>query len=343
MFSWRSVFGVNVVLAIIALIGTWIVVPESADPDAPRLDYRGAALAVLGLVSLVYTIIEAPNAGWLTARTLIGFGLAAVVLAVFVLVELRTEDPMLNPRIFIHRGLSAGSLSIFIQFFTFMGFIFLMLQYLQLVRRDSALVAALSILPIALTMMPISRLAPSLAARFGTPSVCSTGLFLMAWALVIIAQVSATTSYWVLAAGLVILGAGMALAMTPATSSITSALPAAQQGVASAMNDLSREVGGAVGIAVLGSIMTAVYRNNLSLPGLPSAFVEQARDSIAIAAHAGGQVASSANSAFLDGMHVAFYAAAGAAVFAAIAVTILLHGKGTTAGERTSDQADALA
>src|ERR1700710_761380 len=126
----------------------------------------------------------------------------------------------------------------------------------------------------------------------------------------------------------------MGAAMTPATSAITSALPRRQQGVASAMNDLSREVGGALGIAVLGSIMTAVYRDHLtSLPGVPASVLDKARDSLAVAAHIGGPVASKANSAFIDGFHVAFFAAAGVAIVAAIAVAVLLP-------RRDSDEAE---
>jgi EmrB/QacA subfamily drug resistance transporter len=325
VFSWRSVFGLNVVLGVVALVGVLVVVPESADERAPRLDATGAALAVIGLVALVYSIIEAPTAGWLSARTLVGLGAGVVVLVGFVLAELRRQHPLLDPRIFGHRGLSAGSISIFVQFFAFFGFIFLVLQYLQIVRRDSALLAAVGMLPMAVTMLPASRLAPTLAERFGARRVCVTGLALIGAAMVVIAQVGATTSYWVLALGLVILGAGMGAAMTPATSAITSALPQAQQGVASAMNDLAREVGGALGIAVLGSVMAASYRSHLELPGVPTGIAEQARDSLAIATRIGGTVADQAGVAFVSGFHIALYAAAGAALVAAVLVFGLLR------------------
>src|ERR1700712_2070713 len=282
-FSWRSVSAVNVFLAVAALIGTLLIVPESADRNAPRLDSVGAALSVAGLVAVVYSIIEAPTAGWLSTRTLAGLATGAALLVVFVRFELRAAHPMLDPRVFTRRRLSAGSLSIFVQFFVFYGFIFLVLQYLQLVRRDSALVAAVSMLPMAATMIPVSRFAPKLAARFGSRTVCVGGLIGIGGALVVLAQVGAQSAYWELALGLLLLGAGMGAAMTPATSAITSALPRSQQGVASAMNDLSREVGGALGIAVLGSIVTAAYRNSLSsLPGVPATVIDKARDSLAV-------------------------------------------------------------
>lgn len=324
VFSWRSVFGVNVVLAAAALIGTIIVVPESADPTAPRLDRGGALLAVLGLVAFVYSIIEAPTAGWLSARTLVGIATGLILLTLFVGYELRQEHPLLNPRVFTHRGLSAGSLSISSQFFAFYGFIFIMLQYLQITRRDSPLIAAVSLLPMAAALMPVSRLSPALASRFGSRTVCSAGLLLLAGGLALLAQIDSQTPYWYVAAALIVLGVGMGAAMTPATSSITASLPKRQQGVASAMNDLSREVGGAVGIAVLGSVLTGIYRSRLTLPGAPSGLLAHAKDSFAGAAHLGGSVAQHANAAFIDGVHAAFYAAALIVALAAIAVRLLL-------------------
>ena len=142
------------------------------------------------------------------------------------------------------------------------------------------------------------------------------GLLLIAAALAVIAQVSHTSPYWQLAAGLLVLGVGMGATMTPATSNITTALPPAKQGVASAINDLSREVGGAIGIAVLGSVMTAIYRAHLTVPGVPAAVLGRARDPVAVAAHIGGPVAAQADTAFIDGIHIALYAAAGAAALA---------------------------
>jgi len=155
----------------------------------------GAAALALGL-----------SLGWL-AFDLVGVGL--LVLAGFVLFELRQASPMLSPRIFPRRGLSAGSISIFVQFFAFFGFIFLVLQYLQLVRGDSPLVAALSLIPMALTLMPSSRGAAHLAARVGNRRVCVAGLLLLTGALVVLAQVDGNGSYWLLLCGLLPLGAGM--------------------------------------------------------------------------------------------------------------------------------------
>lgn len=337
VFSWRAAFGLNVVLAVIAIVGAYLIVPESADDEASHPDLGGAALSIAGLVALVYSIIEAPSAGWSSGRTLIGIGIGLALLAAFVRFELRRSHPMLDPRIFTHHRLSAGSLSIFVQFFAFFGFLFLVLQYLQIVRHDSALVAALSLLPMAFGIMPSSRLAPKLAGHLGSGRVCVGGLVLIAGGMVMLSRLEATTSYWFIAIGLFVLGAGMGTAMTPATSSITEALPKAQQGVASAVNDLAREVGGALGIAVLGSIMTATYRDNLNLLGVPDSVAEQVRHSVASAAHIGGSLADQANSAFIDGVRVALLAAAALLVLAAASVAALTRHRASTSEPQEHD------
>jgi hypothetical protein len=165
---------------------------------------------------------------------------------------------------------------------------------------------------------------------------CAAGLTLIAAALVILAQLNGSSGYWLLAVGLIPLGTGMGLAMTPATSGITSALPASQQGVASALNDLSREVGGAVGIAVLASILTAGYQSHLHLAGLPGAQAGSARSSLAVATRLGGAVAAQAQTAFAVGLHLALLVVAGIALAAAIAVGMLLRSR-----ERTDEAAPA--
>ena len=319
IWSWPSVFGLNVVLAVIAIAGTIRFVPESADHDSPRLDLGGAVLAVVGLVALVYSIIEAPSQGWGSVRTLAGLAAGVVVLVSFVFFERGRKNPMLDPRVFGQRGLASGSLSIFVQFFSFFGFIFLVLQYLQLVRGDSGLVSAVSMLPMAAAMMPTARLAPKVVARLGSRVPITGGLVLIAAALVVLGQLTSASSYWLVVAGVIPLGIGMGLAMPPATSGITSALPAAQQGVGSALNDLSREVGGAVGIAVLASVLTAAYQSHLP------ADAGAAKASVAIAAHIGGAVFVQAQNAFTDGMQLALRIAAGIALAAAFVIAALLR------------------
>jgi EmrB/QacA subfamily drug resistance transporter len=337
-FSWRAAFAVNVVLAMIALVGTVCFVPESSQPDAPTLDKGGAVFATVGLVALVFSIIEAPDAGWLSERTLGGMAVGLVALVGFVAFERRQHHPLLDPRLFTNRKLSAGSLSICIQFFAFFGFTFVSLQYLEGVRGYSPLVAAVSILPLSATMMPAARITPKLASRFGARTVCVVGLVLVAAGLVMISRIGTDSPYVLMLAGLVPLGIGMGAAMTPATAAITESLPQAQQGVGSALNDLSREVGGALGTAVIGSVVTGVYRSSLRLPGAPPQLVDQARASFAIAIHAGGSTGIHAREAFVGGIHTGLLYAAGAAILAAISVAILL--KSEARSQRTVGKAE---
>jgi MFS family permease len=337
-FSWRAAFAVNVVLAVIALAGALRFVPESSQPDAPALDKGGALLATVGLVALVFSIIEAPDAGWLSARTIGGMSAGLAALAGFVLFERRQTHPLLDPYLFSNRKLSAGSLSICIQFFAFFGFTFVSLQYLEGVRGYSPLVAALAVLPLSATMMPAARLTSGLATRFGARCVCVTGLLLVAAGLMIISRVGTDTPYLEMLAGLVPLGIGMGMAMTPATAAITEALPQAQQGVGSALNDLSREVGGALGTAVIGSIVTGVYSSSLRLPGATTSLVEHARASFAVAIHAGGSTGAHARDAFVNGIHAGLLYAAGAAILAAITVATLLKSEARTP-RRIDDEA----
>ena len=327
VWAWQSVFGMNVVLAVVAIVGAARFIPESAEAGAPRLDIVGAALTVAGLGVLVYSVIEAPTHGWDSAETLGGIGIGLLIMAGFVVWEARSPHPLLDPRLFQHRAFTAATLSITVQFFAFFGLVFLMLQYLQLVRGDTPLVAALSMIPMALAMMPSARgIAPRMSQHIGAMRVCVVGLVLIAGALVVLSRLDEESSYWLLLTGLIPLGAGMGLAMTPATTAITDALPAAKQGVGSAMNDLARELGGALGIAVLGSILQSTYRDQLDVSGLAGPAAEQARSSLASAARLGPAVQHEAQAAFADGMQLAFLCAAVVVALTALAVVALWRG-----------------
>jgi MFS family permease len=229
--------------------------------------------------------------------------------------------------VFRERTLAAGTMSILVQFFAFYGYTFIILQYLQLVRGATPLLAALEVLPLAASMMPTSRMAPRLAARFGSRRVCAAGLVLISAGLAIVAQLDVASSYWLLAAGLVVLGVGMGAAMTPATTAITEALPPPRQGVGSALNDLSREVGGAIGIAVIGSILTATYSSHVNVSGLSGQVAVKVKGSFAVAAHLPAPVPDRAHAAFVTAMNIALLTAAGAAILAAVGVMLLLSAR----------------
>jgi EmrB/QacA subfamily drug resistance transporter len=296
-FSWSSVFGFSAALGLIALVAAARLAPNSKQEQS-RLDVVGGALSALGLSALVYGIIEGPERGWTDAVTIGAFAVAGLLVATFVAWELRREQPLLDPRLFRRRGFEAGTLSITAQFFAFFGFIFVILQYVQLVLGYSPLGAGLALAPIAVLMMGLSPRVPRLVERFGAGRVGPVGLLSMAGGFAVLSTADAGSGYALLLGGLVPLGAGAALATTPATTAIVAALPAAKQGVASAMNDLSREVGGALGIAVLGSALADRYR--------------------AGAAHAATH--AQLQSAFVDGLSLAMTIAAATVAVAAVVV-----------------------
>jgi EmrB/QacA subfamily drug resistance transporter len=253
-FSWSSVFALSVVLAAVGGGLTVRFVP-SGTPEAAPLDGVGAVLSALGLGGIVWGFIEGPTRGWTSGVVVAGFAAGVVLLAAFVAWELRREEPLLDPRLFALRGFAAGTVSVFVQFFALFGVIFVLLQYLQFVLGYSPLEAGAALAPTALTTIALAPRVPRLAERFGPAVVGPAGLALIALGLLIGATTGTGASYWHLLGALIPLCVGMALAAPPATTAIVTSLPDDKQGVASAVNDTAREVGGALGIAVLGSVL----------------------------------------------------------------------------------------
>lgn len=331
LFDWNSFFALNVVLAVLALVGTIVVVPASRDASAPRLDVVGGVLALTGVVALVFGIIEGPVRGWDDPLVVAGLGGGVLALVCLVLWELRRPEPMLDPRLFRLRGFGTGSLSLLAQFFAAFGFFFVILQYLQLVVGKSPLEAAAAMLPLPVVLVPLARRAPLLAARVGLNRVGAVGLTSLAAGLMVMTTLGLDFTYGVFLVGLVLFGIGMALAGTPATTAITASLPPAKQGVASAVNDTARELGSALGIAVLGSVLNGAYRTALgpALVGLPDPAVAAAEGSLAAAqgvaaqlGPAGAALTTAADQAFVDAFGDALTVAAGVLVVAALYVLV---------------------
>lgn len=334
--SWSSIFALNVVLATLALLGTLAVVPQTRDAHPPRLDPIGTLFSVAGLSALIFGIIEGPERGWSAPVTLGALGTGALGLVLFVLWELRRREPMLDPRNFLRRGFGAGSLSITVQFFAAFGFLFLALPYLQLVLGFSPLEASAALIPMAAVVIPLSRFAPAIAARVGTRVTGSIGLGSMATGFLVVATLDAGSSYWRFLVGLLLFGAGMALSGAPATTAIVASLPPAKQGVASAVNDVSRELGGALGIAVLGSVLNDAYRSGVAEPtaALPPGTAEQATSSLAAAMQLGERLGAegtglvaAAQSAFMDGLTLSMLVGAGILALGAAFVALRAPGR----------------
>ncbi|MDY7101801.1 MAG: MFS transporter [Actinomycetota bacterium] len=311
VLSWRWLFTMPVVLAAVAVAISLVSVPNSREHAEHPFDTIGSITSFLAIGGLVLGIHEGPEQGWGAAITVAGLGIGVVSLAAFVWWELRHPDPLLDIRVFRDRALSSGSLALMVLFATMFGIFLVLFPYFQAVVGWSALRSAVGLLPMALVMMPTSALAPQVVKRIGTRATMLVGISLGVVGVCTLAlRASVAGGYFSVLPGLLIVGLGFGLSMTPSTEAITAGLPAAKQGVASALNDTSREVGGALGIALLGSILSSGYESAIepSLGDLPPELAEPAREGIGGAlgaAPSAGERApeliNAAQHAFVDG------------------------------------------
>jgi EmrB/QacA subfamily drug resistance transporter len=331
-FWYGSVFLVNVPIIVIALVAGAFLVPTSRDPQEAALDPIGALLSIVGIVALVYGLIQAPSAGWGSTQTLVAFGIAIVVLSLFVAWELRVKEPMLDMHYFKNPAFSTGTGGMILVFLSMYGVIFLITQYFQLVRGYTPLSAALRTLPIALIMIVVSPFTPRLSARFGAHRTVAFGMFSISIAFLLLATLGIHSPYLFMVVCFIPLTGGIALTMSPMTSSIMSAVPARRAGAGSAMNDATRELGAALGIAVLGSVAVSRYDGRVAryLHGLSSAQRSAADSSIAgalrvagrLSPHASTLLSSGAKGSFVSGLH---FAALAGAILAFCAGLIVLR------------------
>jgi EmrB/QacA subfamily drug resistance transporter len=336
--SWASVFWVNLPVCAVAVVGTVWIVPSARGHRSGAVDAGGALLSVAGLSTLVFAIIEGPEQGW-TSGIVLGSALAAVaLLASFVLVELRHRAPMLDVRLFRNPRFSAASLAVSTVYFALFGTIFLMTQHLQVVLGYSALGAGLRTLPYAVVLLVVANTTPKLVGRLGTGRVISVGLLLVAGSQLLRMASTADTGYAPILASMVTFAFGMGLVIAPATASIMSSVPPERAGVGSAVNDTTRQVGGALGVAVMGSIASSVYRHSVddqlqgrSIPGGALARIDDSvSGAFAAAGDLGGNreaVVDAARHAFVDGVRAASVVAFVLLVGAAIASSRLLPGR----------------
>ena len=329
-FHWGAVFFINLPVIALALIGGKFLVPTSRDPDRIPLDPVGAVLTVVGLAALLYGIIEAPIRGWSDARTVASFILAAVVLSQFAIWEWRNPHPMLDLRFFKRKRFTGGATAITLVFFAMFGMFFLITQYLQFVRGWTPLGAGVRLLPFAFVMMIVAPSSARVAERVGTKRTVAAGLAIAGVGLVIASRLQVDSSYGLLVIAFSVLALGMALTMPSSTASILSSLPMGKQGVGSAVNDTTRELGGALGVAVLGSVFATRYTSAIgsSIGHLPTAAQEAARASVGgaigvaqkIGGSTGAALESTAKHAFVSGQSTAFLLAAGVCVAASILI-----------------------
>ena len=330
-FWWGSAFLVNVPVIIVTAVAVAMYSPESRDEAATPLDPRGALLSLTGLGALLFAIIEGPERGWTDPFVVTTFVAAAALITLFVLWERIAEHPMLPLAFFADRRFSVGSAVITTSFFVMFGFFFLFSMYLQFARGYSPLDAGLATLPMAATFMFVSPRSAGLVERLGSGTTITVGFLIIAAGMGGLAFVGVGTPYLALVAVMILLATGMSVVAAPATTGIMSSVPLAKAGVGSAMNDTTREVGGALGIAVFGSIVNSGYRAAMDVGGLdlPAGAAEQARESAGaagqVAAQLGGQggatLVDRAATAFTDAMNVTATISVAMLVVAAVVVS----------------------
>jgi EmrB/QacA subfamily drug resistance transporter len=336
-FWWGSVFFINIPIVAVALIAGRSLVPTSKDPTAHRIDKIGFVLSIAVIGLLVYTVIEGPHRGWLSAATLLGFVGSAILLAVFIAVQLRIAEPLLDVRVFRSARFSAGTGSIAVAFFALFGFTFLVTQYFQYVRGYSTLSSGLHTLPFAIGAGVTAPFAARLALKLGTKRVVTWGLTSMAIGLSLASQFDANTSYFgPVIISMLFLASGLACVTSPSTEAVMGAVSRDKAGIASAVNDTSREVGGTLGVAVVGSVFASLYGPKIveRLSGLPvpAEALKAAESSMAaalmVAEQAPGEgrglVAAAAQDAFQSGWTSACLVAAGVAITGAVMAALFL-------------------
>ncbi|MCO5999445.1 MFS transporter [Actinoallomurus rhizosphaericola] len=350
--SWRWLFVLPVVLVVVAIVMTLRSVPNSREASAHGFDTVGSLASVVAVVGLVLFLHEGPERGWTESATLLSLLVGVIAAAGFVAWELRRPAPLLDVRLFRERGLASGSVALLTVFGVQAGIFVVLFPYFQAVLGWSGLRSTLALMPMALLMMVASGLAPRMAARLGSRSTMAAGILLSGAGLVLMATcVSADGGYRSILPGMLAMGLGMGLTMTPSTEAITSALPRERQGVASALNDVTREFGTALGVALLGAVLTAGYRGAIGsrLHGVPDHAAATAREGVVKALAAAGEAGSQAQAltraareSFVEGWQQAMWA--GAAVMAVLFVYVLLRGprrRPQEAGDdgRTADDA----
>ncbi|MDQ6724727.1 MAG: DHA2 family efflux MFS transporter permease subunit [Actinomycetota bacterium] len=336
-FWWGSIFFVNLPVAAVAMaLGAWLI-PKTKDPAAPRLDLLGFVLSIVGIVAVVYTTIEAPGRGWTNPATVVGYVGGAAVLALFALWERRTSQPMLDVDLFRNIRFSAASFSITVSFFALFGYIFLITQYFQLVRGYDTLSAGVHTLPFAIGTGMVAPAAPALAARVGTKIIVPLGLVLMGGGFLVSASLGVDTPFFgPVLVSMLLIAVGLGMVAAPSTDAILAVLPPAKAGVGSAVNDVTRELGGAFGVAVVGAVFSSVYGphliGRLAGIGLPAPALAAARESTAAALGVAGQappqvrqaIVDAARSSFVDGFSRGSLVCSGVVVAGAIFAFLVL-------------------
>jgi EmrB/QacA subfamily drug resistance transporter len=316
-FWWGSVLMINVPVVLVAIVAVGRIVPTSRDTTIHRFDPLGTLLSIAAIGVLVWAVIEGPEHGWGSSTSLVAFALAAALIVSFVVWERRSDHPMLDVRVFSNMRFTAGSLAIMFAFFALFGFVFVVTQYFQFVRGYGTLEAGIRTVPFALFTGTAAPLSQKLTQRFGTKAIVVVGLTSMAVGFAVAAMTAATdTPYGVIVLAMLFMGGGLGLVQAPATESIMGSLPPAKAGVGSAVNDTTRELGGTLGVAIVGSVFSSIYASRLgdALAGspVPPEAIGIAEESVGaarvVAEQAGVQAGPEAQNFITDAINNSFIA-----------------------------------
>lgn len=332
-FWWGSIFLVNVPLVAIGITACLLLLPETRDPATPRIDLPSTALAMTGLGALVLGIIEAPRRGWTDPLVLLALFGAVALLAGLVLHERRQERPMLDLGLLRQRGFLWNAVAATLVTFILTGLLFVLPQYLQAVLGNDALGTGLRLLPMMGGLMVAARGSAPLVARFGARPVVTAGLVVLAGAAVLGSRTQVHDGYGFTALWLSVTGFAFGFAMVPAMDAALGALPKERAGAGSGLLMTLRQTGGAIGVAILGSLLAGAYTDRLDTTGLPASAAGTAADSVGaahtVAAALGDRaLAASADAAYVHGMDLALLACGGASVAAAVLAALFLPGTG---------------
>ncbi|GIM93407.1 MFS transporter [Paractinoplanes toevensis] len=339
-FWWGSVFLINVPLVAIALVAVSLWVPESHGDRTRRFDLPGVLLSAAGLVAVTYGIIEAGDRGWSDARSLTTMTAGVLLLAAFVWWQRRARTPLVDLALFRSRQFTGGAVLATVASFGMLGLMFSLPQFYSAVGGQDAFGSGLRLLPVIGGLLVGARTAEKLAARIGSRAVIAGGLTLMTVALLIGAQTSATSGYGFIAIWVSLAGLGLGFTLPPSMDAALGALTAERSGVGNGLLQAMRQVGGAIGVAVLGTVLNGAYRDHL-----PSNAGEAARESVAggVATAADPGALEAIRTAFTHGMDVSLVVAAAVAAAGAILALLMLPGRAKPAAAVVEEERLALA
>jgi MFS transporter, DHA2 family, multidrug resistance protein len=352
-YDWGSIFLINAPFVILALLGVWLFLPESQDSNAPRLDFVGVVLAIAGVTTLVYGVIEQPALGWGHAMVLASLLIGGILLLSFTIWELHTPAPLVDLRLFLEPRFSFSTLVSAVMSFALMGVLFVFTPFLQVVQANDAQATGVRLLPLIGGIVLGALGSDRLVARLGVRAMLTLGLLFCGAGMALMSLVGANSGYGLLLIALPVIGVGNAFAMFTALNVILDVLPETQAGAGTALTRTVGQIGSSLGVAILGSLLNGAYRAELTghLTGLPAQLKDVAEGSVAgaalIAGHLSAPVGSAllvaADDAYSVGMSEVLRVSAGVMVVAALLIATFMPERARASGDQPDASEGALA